>query len=581
MIPSRLMNIVDYVALTYLGGIGAYVAKTFELEDSIRKAGMNVYPPLYAAKLVLLTAAIFIASFYVSAFLWLIQMPLAAKLLLSLIVFLFPVVVFAIGLYYPSYREGERRSWVDTELPLFAAYLTAMAMAGLDMISTLERLAKLRTFREMKAEADRFLSDVKIMGRDPLDAIERSVSHHPSRHLRDFLQGYAAVTRTGGSVVGYLETKTAEMFRQKMDELKLIADRVSLYMELYIILGVIVSISLYLLFTVNALMPGSGGGGFSSAQLLVYSFVFMPLTSMTLIYLIGKVRPRNPVEDLAPLAFFVTYGVPLFFASLVLLGAATGSHKVLAGEVTKETILGAIATLTLSLILLSFPSVIAWRLRQATIKGMGNSIANFLRDLVEVRKMGLSPEKSIVLLSQRDYGALNPVLRKIATSLTLGFDIERAIAFALRGYRNWMLIATMRFLSDVIVFGGGSIETLDSLARFSRSLADFEEEVAKKFKVYLLMPYVGVALVVGSSLLMVSYMVQTLSLDPVKAELFMDEIRYTTLYMSIGAIFNAWLMGLVAGKLTSGSALAGLIHSIILTLLAGLTAFYIVSNISF
>ncbi|MCS7106643.1 MAG: type II secretion system F family protein [Acidilobaceae archaeon] len=580
MISARLMNVVDYVALTYAGGIGAFLAKTFELEDAIRKAGMNIYPPLYAARLFLVTAAAALISLYLSAFLWLSQMSIAAKLLLTLTLFLLPVIVFAIGLYYPSYREGERRSWVDTELPLFAAYLTAMAMAGLDVTSTLERLAKLRTFKGIKAEADKILSDVKVMGRDPLDAIERNVSYHPSKQFRDFLQGYVAVTKTGGSVVGYLETKTADMFRQKIDELKLIADRVALYMELYIILGVIVSISLYLLFTVNALMPGSSGG-FSSVQLLIYSFFFMPLTSLALIYLIGRARPRNPIDDLAPLAFLITYGIPLFFASLIVLGSLTGGYRVLFGEVTKESVLGAVVTSTISLVLLSFPSVIAWRLRQISTRGVGNSIANFLRDLVEVRKMGLSPEKSIILLSQRDYGSLNPVLRKMATSLTLGFDIEKAITTALRGYRNWTLIATMRFLSDVIVFGGGSIETLDSLARFSRSLADFEEELSKKFKVYLLMPYVGVALVVGSSLLMISYMVQTLALDPVRAELFMDDIRLTALYISLGAVFNAWLMGLVAGKITSGSALGGLLHSVILTLMAGLVAFYIISSISF
>ncbi|MCX8196091.1 MAG: type II secretion system F family protein [Acidilobaceae archaeon] len=577
---ARVINLLDYVALTYLGELGAQVAKTFELEEAIKKAGMNVYPPLYAARVLLFTGMAALVALYLSLFVLLSPLSLTSKLLLSLLLFLIPVVIFAAGLYYPAYREGERRSWVEAELPMFSAYLTAMAIAGLDIVSTLERAAKLKIFRGTKEEADRILTEVKVLGRDSLDAIERVAADHPSRSFREYLQGYVAVTRTGGSLVGYLETKTADIFRHKMDELRLLAERVALYMELYIIFAVIVAISLYLIFTVSAFMP-QGGGFFGTGQLIVYSFVFMPLTSLALMYLIGKARPRNPVEDLTPHFFLLTYGLPLSIATLFVVGTLSGGYAALFGEVRKDSIIGASVALASSLVALSVPSLLAWRVRQATIRGVGNAMANFLRDLVEVRKMGLSPEKSIILLSQRDYGSLTPVLRKIATSLSLGFELESAVARALRGYRNWMLLATMKFLSDAIVLGGGSIETLDSLARFTRSLADFEEELSKRFRVYLLMPYVGVALVVGSTLLMISYMVQTLSLDPMRAQLYMDEIKATTLYVSLGAILNAWLMGLIAGKLTTGSALGGLQHAILLTIVALIMTVLIVGSIPF
>ncbi|MMZ69649.1 hypothetical protein D1872_325250 [compost metagenome] len=40
------------------------------------------------------------------------------------------------------------------------------------------------------------------------------------------------------------------------------------------------------------------------------------------------------------------------------------------------------------------------------------------------------------------------------------------------------------------------------------------------------------------------------------------------LYLSLGSIFNSWLMGLVAGKIQDTRLSAGFLHAIILTILS-------------
>jgi flagellar protein FlaJ len=222
-------------------------------------------------------------------------------------------------------------------------------------------------------------------------------------------------------------------------------------------------------------------------------------------------------------------------------------------------------TLATPLLAISILGAYAWFQESRRARGMGDSIASFLRDLVETRKTGLSPEKSIIVLSTRDYGPLTPIVRRISSSLLLGLDIERAVASATRGYRNWVLLATLRLLTDTITLGGGSVEALDSLARYARGIADFEAELAKRLRVYILMPYIGALMVSGSSMLILAYMAQTTAMT--QEGNIASLVGPVALAISLGTTLNSWLMGLVAGKLKNGTILSGFTHSITLTII--------------
>ncbi|MEM0366113.1 MAG: type II secretion system F family protein [Acidilobaceae archaeon] len=571
-----IIEVFDYLAIKYFGELAVYIAKTFELEQAIRRAGLDIYPPLYAARLILYTVIALLISLYSIFTILLTGLSLTVKIALSMVLLSIPILVYAIGLSYPSYKAGERRSWVESEISLFAAYLTAMAIAGLDVVSTLDRVARLQVFRGIRDEALRILKSIRILGKDPLDAIEFNSSNHPSPLYRDFMLGFSATTKIGGSIIGYLEMKTSDIFKSKIEELKLMAERIALYTELYIIISVIMSVSLYIFFTISSLFPGTGFGG--PTQLVLFSFIFMPLITLLLIYLVDKTQPRNPVRIPKLYEAILVYGVPSAIVSVLILAYLTGSYKLLAGALDRDTIIASNVTLAGALVALSIPSSYLWIIESRKLKGMGDSLASFLRDLVEIRKMGLSPEKSIVVLSNRDYGPLNPIIRKIAASLSLGFDMERAVASALRGYYNWMLISTLRFLTDAIILGGGSIETIDSLARYTRSLADFESELSRRLKIYVIMPYIGAVMVAGSSMMILSYTAQTLTLNPQQSTL-LEDLGRITLIVSLGALFNSWLMGIMAGKLSRGSIVAGFQHSIILTIIALLVIAFTVSSI--
>lgn len=558
----------DYIALRLFNTIAPIFAKTFELDRSIKRAGLTIHPYLYAARVLLATTIAFLLALYTLIIVILSSITLTAKILASLILLTLPVFVLAAGLSYPSLKADERRRRVESELPFLASYLSAMAIAGVDVISALERIASLRVFDGIRREAQLIMRDVKLLGRNPLDAIEANASDHPSSHYRDFMLGYSAAVKIGGNVIGYLEAKTTDIFKSRIEELKVISERLSLYTELYIILAVIVSISFYTFLAINAMFSGSPGGGV--VEILLFSFIFLPLSNLLILFLADRAYPKTPVRIATPYMMILSYGVPSALIATPLVFYATGAYRALGGEVNSTTIIASMITFSTPLVAISLPGAYAWIAESRRLKGMGDSIASFLRDLVEVRKTGLSPEKSIVVLSSRDYGPLTPVIRRIASSLLLGLDMEQAVKSALRGYRNWILLASMRLLTDTITLGGGSVEALESLARYARGIADFEVELKRRLRIYMLMPYLGALMVSGSSMLILAYIAQTISMSHTGAQVA-SIVGPIALVISLGVTLNSWIMGLVAGKLSNGTVLAGFTHSTILMFMSMVT----------
>ncbi|MEM4512634.1 MAG: type II secretion system F family protein, partial [Acidilobaceae archaeon] len=315
--------------------------------------------------------------------------------------------------------------------------------------------------------------------------------------------------------------------------------------------------------------------GLSSViQFAVFAFVALPLMTVAVIYLVDRIQPKTPIRVVSPYIATLSYGVPLAVVAFIVVFQVTGAYRVLDGILDKQVVVGLTISAGVFFIALSIPGAIAWMSESRRVKGAGLQLAIFLRELAETRKTGLAPEKAIVMLSKRDYGPLNPVLRRIASSLSLGSDLERAVAVALRGYKNWLLLATMRFLVDAITYGGGSPETLDSLARYSKSLAELEEELSKKLRVYMMMPYIGAVLVAGSSMLMIGLASQSIAVGVTgpRLEAMMHQLMLVSLVASLGAVMNSWLMGLTAGKIANGTIAAGFIHAILTTSLAMVTA---------
>ncbi|MEB3780882.1 MAG: type II secretion system F family protein [Desulfurococcales archaeon] len=584
--PARritLTELFDFIAMQYFSNIGSRIAGTFELERALKEAGLLIHHSLYAARVAAATFITLILSFYFSILIALSGIGLLFKVLIIILLLLSPLGVLGYMLSYPAIKRGQRKDGTETELPFFAAYLTTMVRSGVPISNVIERVARLKIFDAIRREALLISRNINLFGKDPLEAIEDVAISHPSFRFRDFMLGYTTTVKTGGDVAHYLEIRTQDIFQARLSEIKIIAERMSMFTEIYVTIAVIMTIVFYVFFTISSIFPAAGGFG-GPAQLSLFSFVILPMLTLIMLYLIHAYQPKTPIKLVAPYRVLVLIGIPLMITLGPLTFMATGAGDALRGKINYDTIVAFSLSLSIALLSLSIPPAVSYWIFKRMHKGLAEATASFLRDLTEIRKTGLSPERSIIALADREYGPLSRIVAKVATALTIGLNIEQALRGALRGYKDWLLLANMRFLADSIELGGGSPETLDALARYAHNLTEIDKEMRKRLRTYIMMPYMGAILVAASSILVLGFTSETVATvggGGGVASVSPEEMARVALLLSLGAILNSWFMGLVAGKIQDQTLAAGFIHSTILVLVTLVTIIVTLRNIGF
>jgi flagellar protein FlaJ len=155
-------------------------------------------------------------------------------------------------------------------------------------------------------------------------------------------------------------------------------------------------------------------------------------------------------------------------------------------------------------------------------------------------------------------------LRLVARQLRWGFPFRIVYETLKRRISSWMALINLYILVDAIEVGGGTPETLETMARFGEMQVSLEKERMATLRPLMIMPYIGAALMVFSTLITVYFMhsaVATTTRIPIPFAQLISTIVPTLVLMS-------YIMGLVTGKIGKGSVSAGFRHAIVLTIMA-------------
>ncbi len=571
-IVSRL-QLVDFISLLLLEPLARKIMKTFELERVIKEASIGIHPLIYAARV----AILLIFSIIVGVSLVLVGVYMYASVLPTLVIFIIlgvatPIVTLAFLLLYPLSAASSRRHMTESELPFFAVYASFMARGNISLPKVFERFAELPLFRGMRKESRIFIRELKIYGRDPVSALEAIASLNPSPLFRDFIMGYTTILRIGGDVVGYLESKTEELFAKIAERIKSIIERMGLIVEIYMIISVVTSLSLFVLFvSAGGLEILGTRGGISNLFIGAYLYVALPLMSVITIFFAHQSLPKQPVylkRTYSYLPYIIILSILSGFLSFIVLGG----YQYIYGVISKHSALGLISSISIALLIFSGATYVIYRKDVKTLKGINEKITLFLEDVSETRKVGLSPEKAIIQTIKKDYGPLTPVIRRIGVALSLGIDLETAVRKSVVEIRNWFARVMFRFLIDSIKVGGGSPEVLYSLARYSKSLAELESKLRTSLRTYVMLPYIASIMLAVSSIMFLMMILQApTALGSTQKRIEPEAVYSFITFLSIGIIINTWIMGFVAGNTAEMSLGEGLKHSFLLTLVSLLT----------
>jgi flagellar protein FlaJ len=551
----RFQESLEVWSLRVFGRFAPFFLKNVvEFKTYLERAKIKIYPETYVSLMFFVAVAT-------------LPVPIISLLILYLYGFLpmmflvpFPIYVMIGFMLIPINKAGERASDMEREMPFAATYISVMASGGIAPYSSFKRLSNIDMLPATKIEAKEITKDVEIFGIDPLSAIEKAAKRNPLEVFKDFLSGYASTVIIGGDIGHFLERKAEDIFKVRALRVRAAAERLAMLLETFIIVMVMMSLCFYIMFSVESVYSLGMSMG---STMLMYTYVVTPLLSVVFIYLAHSMQPKTPISEMRPYKVFgacSAVAVVLF----LLLTDFMGYVKVPLFSQLHSIVDLPMAT-AIALFVATAPAAMVHNKLSSKKASTEKGINNFLRDLTEVRKTGLSPERCIESLADRDYGEFSKELRKISSEISWGLPVRRVIMDFLKRTRSWMTQIVMFLLVETIDVGGGTIAMIEALARFNNMTQEVDKEKKMAVRPYVMMPYFASIMLVATTIMMITFTGTTAGLTGSKTTKNLGEVVIT---FTTASIFHSYLIGLVAGKISEESISSGFKHAAILVVVA-------------
>ena len=565
-----LLNDLEGWSYRIFGGIAPkFLGNIFEFKGNLKKAGMKIYAETYVTMMfftALLTTPVTV-----------IALVLVYLYKIVFLVFLVPLPLFVLIVFMltPLMKAGERGSALEREMPFAAAYITVMATGGIAPYMSIKRLSKVELMPAMRREAREIMRDVEIFGIDPLSALEDSARNHPLDIYRDFIAGYASTVIVGGDISHFLEEKTHDIFRARSMRIKAAAERLGTLLESFVIVMVLMSLTFYILFSVDAIYS-TGVSMYSS--MILYTYLFAPMLSIVFIYLAHDMQPKSPVTEWRPYKVAALSSAAAGFIFVMLTGFV-GMVQIPGLEMLRNVV-DLPTAMAISLFTATMPAAIVYSKLSRKRSEVEKGIASFLRDLTEIRKTGMAPEKCIESLAKRNYGEFTKDLERISSQLSWGIPLRQVFMDFIKRTKSWLSQLVIFLLVEGIDVGGGTIAMIESLTRFNNMTQEVEKEKKMNSRPFIMIPYFAAIMLMATTLLTLMFVGKTASIASEYGGTRID-LSGISLIFNVSVMVLVFMIGLVAGKISEESVAAGFKHSALLVIITLLASVFIPKLISF
>jgi flagellar protein FlaJ len=582
------MTLRDF-CYAHFGWMGEGLSRVFQgIEQNLDAAYMKMYPDVYLSVISFIALLSLIVPSTLTLFaligLWptLPSIPFNGLIIIPLSAII-PFAIILIGVILPKIVASNRISGLKLEIPYASMYISVMSSGGLSPYESLLRLRHMDLLPNMQKEVSRIEAIVASTGADPVTAMEQAAKVVNLKEYKELLVGYASTVRTGGDTLHYLFNQTNNMFKGISTRVKTMGETMGILMEAYTIVGVLGVLGLFLIFVVSMALPYAGIS-ISQEQFFLFSYIILPIVSLAFIYVTDVMQISYPLSNWKPyLVFFAFLPIgfligtqmilPFFDESLLFFPPARDLI------ITLRTLLGlaegteSSLGMTITLVIIALPGLVADYYYSSRQRGLHHGVTVFLRDLVETRKSGLSPERCIDALSDRDYKVFSKHLTVMNMKLKWGYPIHQIYEEFKAKVKNWLSLVNMYFLIDTIEVGGGREESLETLAGFSETAEQLDREKRAMLMPLGLVPYMGAVLLTATTVMFLNFLSNMSMLG--------ISVPYITLYNVLlpPLVLHSFIIGLVAGKITSGRISSGFKHAIFMVLVA-IVGIWTVSNLN-
>ncbi len=193
-------------------------------------------------------------------------------------------------------------------------------------------------------------------------------------------------------------------------------------------------------------------------------------------------------------------------------------------------------------------------------------IPDFLREIGESQRTGTTFTKSLVNASQSNYGPLSVELKRAMSKMSWGMTFEEALNYFAANVDTPLAHRAAVLLKEVGRSGGKMLEVLDSVYEHIREVINLQRERSKQLAPYMIVIYAsfGVYLFVVY-ILFSTFFAQVSHLQATGAP-FGSNVNPGTYYIWFFhmSVIEGVFGGMVIGKISSGSSIAGMKHVLVL-----------------
>ena len=230
------------------------------------------------------------------------------------------------------------------------------------------------------------------------------------------------------------------------------------------------------------------------------------------------------------------------------------------------------------LTILSITGIYGWftYLHVRKIYKIDSIFPDFVRDLAESRRAGMTFTKAVLFASKGNYGILTPEIQKISQQVSWGSSVTDALFSFAERVNTKSIKRTVSLIIEASKSGGNVADVIDVAAKDAREIKMLEAERKSNMASYIVVIYVGAFVFLAIiAILVVSFLPSmtgsstgglqgAMGGGSVRMEDIQPIFYYATIVQGIGS-------GLVAGVFEDGNFSSSVKHVFILVLVSWIT----------
>ena len=211
-------------------------------------------------------------------------------------------------------------------------------------------------------------------------------------------------------------------------------------------------------------------------------------------------------------------------------------------------------------------------IRLRRVRKIDERFPDFVRDLAEARRAGMTFTKAIMYASKGNYGGLTVEIKKISQQISWGSSVEDALSSFAKRVHTKLIRRTVSLIIEASRSGGNVADVLDAASRDAREIRLLESERRGTMMSYVAVIYVGMGVFLMIIYILCNSFIPAMtgqgsqglatamgSSAKITKATIIPVFFYATFFQSMG-------MGVVTGVFEEGNVISGIKHVFIMCL---------------